>query len=159
MSKDFKEIVVSRLVNAPVETVWTYWTVPEKVQKWWGPDIFSCPSAQLDFREGGTSLVCMHSPDYGYQYNTWLYTSIVPLQRIEYVQNLTDEKGQPIDPVTVGMPADFPRDVVTVVTFEAVGEKTQLTVTQTMPYSQILQFAILGLNQTIDKLVRAVGPN
>jgi uncharacterized protein YndB with AHSA1/START domain len=69
--------------SAPIELVWKAWTDPEYVMRWWGPDYFTSPSAKIDFREGGTSLVCMRAPvDFGGQdmYSTWVYQKIVPMQ-------------------------------------------------------------------------------
>jgi uncharacterized protein YndB with AHSA1/START domain len=53
----------------------------------------------MDFREGGTSLVCMRSPDSQDLYNNWTYREIVPMQRIEFIQNVSDEEGLQIDSV------------------------------------------------------------
>ena len=67
--------------------------------QWWGPEGFTCPVAKMDFREGGTSLVCMRAPkEFGGQdmYNTWSYRKIVPLERIEYILNFTDKDGEKI---------------------------------------------------------------
>lgn len=66
-----KDLIITRVFDAPVELVWKAWTDPEYVMQWWGPDIFTCPIAKIDFREGGTSLVCMSSPQFGDQYSTW----------------------------------------------------------------------------------------
>src|SRR6266699_93989 len=86
-----------------------------------GPEGFTSPLAQMDFREGGTSLVCMSSPEYGDHYSTWQYEKIVPMQRIEYIHNLSDKDRNPVDPVSMGMPADFPRDQRHTVTFNDLG--------------------------------------
>lgn len=47
-----KDLAVSRVFNAPVEPVWRAWTDPALVMRWWGPDHFTSPSAEIDFREG-----------------------------------------------------------------------------------------------------------
>jgi hypothetical protein len=79
-----RDLVFTRVFDAPVEQVWKAWTDPEQVKRWWGPDGFSCPFARIDFREGGISLVCMRAPKefMGGQdmYSTWTYTKIVPLR-------------------------------------------------------------------------------
>jgi len=64
-SAEKEDLVVSRVLDAPVEQVWKAWTDPEHVMRWWGPDHFTAPVAKIDFREGGISLVCMSSPEYG----------------------------------------------------------------------------------------------
>jgi len=79
-----KNMVLTRTFDAPLEKVWQAWSDAELVKQWWGPQGFTCPVADMDFREGGTSLVCMRAPaEYGGQdmYNTWTYTKIMPMQR------------------------------------------------------------------------------
>jgi uncharacterized protein YndB with AHSA1/START domain len=90
------DVVVTRIFDAPVEEVWKAWSDPEYVKRWWGPAGFTSPSAEMDFRVGGASLVCMRAPEeYGGQdmYHTWTYTRIDPQERIEFVSNFADEDG------------------------------------------------------------------
>jgi uncharacterized protein YndB with AHSA1/START domain len=152
-----KQIVVSRIFNAPVKMVWKIWTDPELVMRWWGPDRFSCPSAKMDFREGGTSIVCMRSPkEMGENdmYSIWNYTRIVPLQSIEFIQNLADREGNKMSPLKLGMPVDFPVDIRTVVIFKDLGkDKTEMTVTEYADMGSMTKFAKLGLEQCFDKMV------
>jgi uncharacterized protein YndB with AHSA1/START domain len=72
-TRDAQDLVVTRVFAAPLEEVWKVWVDPELVEQWWGPYGFTAPVARMDFREGGTSLVCMRSAQYGYgdQYSTW----------------------------------------------------------------------------------------
>ena len=72
-------VVVTRVLDAPVEPVWRAWSESEQVMRWWGPTGFTCPVARMDVREGGTSLVCMRSPDGHDIYNTWTYERVVPM--------------------------------------------------------------------------------
>src|SRR5215470_14080412 len=60
---DTKDLVVIRTFDVPVAEVWKYWAESEGVKKWWGPNGFTSPLARMDFREGGTSLVCMRAPN------------------------------------------------------------------------------------------------
>lgn len=155
-----RDLIVTRVFDAPVELVWKAWTEPELLMKWWGPDYFTSPSAKIDFRVGGTSLVCMRAPkEFGGQdfYNTWAYQKIVPMERIEYIQNLADQNGNLADPVKMGLPPEFPRDTRTVVTFKDLGNgKTEMTVTEYgLPTTdtELGRNAELGLNQCLDKMV------
>ena len=151
-----KQINVSRTFDASVQEVWRLWTEPEYIMQWWGPDKFTCPLANIGFREGGTSLVAMKAlPELGGQlfYNTWTYTKIIPHQRIEFIMNLSDAGGIRQEPTAVGMPADFPTDVRTVVTFESIGEnRTKMTVTESADFGQMTYFAQLGLEQCFGKM-------
>jgi uncharacterized protein YndB with AHSA1/START domain len=156
-----RDLTLTRTFNAPVEMVWKAWAEPEYVMKWWGPDHFTSPSAKIDFREGGTSIVCMRAPQYfgGMDfYNIWVYQKIVPLQTIEYIQNLSDEHGNLIDPSAVGMPPEFPRDTRTVVIFKDLGNgKTEITMTEyNLPAAdtEMGKNAELGLNQCLDKMAK-----
>ncbi len=155
-----RDMIVTRTFDAPVALVWKAWTDPEYIMRWWGPDYFTSPSAKIDFREGGTSLVCMRAPqDFGGMdmYSTWVYQKIVPMQQIEFIQNLADENGDLIDPAVFGMPPEFPHDTRTVVTFKDIGNgKTEMTVTQygmPAPDTEMGKNAELGLNQSLNKMV------
>ncbi len=151
-----KELVVTRVYDAPVELVWKTWTEPELVKLWWGPDKFTCPVAEINFYEGGISLVAMRAPAvFGGQdsFCTWEYKKIIHLQHIEFIQNLTDKSGNKTNPVALGMPADFPEDIRTVVTFKPLGsDKTEMTVTQYADFGQMSTFARMGMEQSLDKL-------
>ena len=72
-------VVVTRIFDAPVDEVWKAWSDPEYVMRWWGAAGFTSPSAEIDFRVGGVSLVCMRAPEeFTCQdtYNTWSYARI-----------------------------------------------------------------------------------
>ncbi len=57
------EMRMSRVVLAPRELVWTAWTDPIQLAKWWGPRGFSSPRCELDLRVGGKLRVDMQHPD------------------------------------------------------------------------------------------------
>jgi len=149
-----KALVVTRAFDAPVEQVWKAWSDSALVMRWWGPKSFTSPLARIDFREGGTSLVCMRSPEGQDFYNTWEYRKIVPMKLIEFIQNFADKDGKRADPVAYGLPPDFPQDVRSTVTFEALSEnKTEMTVTE-YGYTSDQQFEMskAGLEECLDKM-------
>jgi uncharacterized protein YndB with AHSA1/START domain len=152
-----RDLVVTRQFNAPVSLVWKAWTDSRLLMQWWGPAHFTCPSAKLDFRVGGSSIICMRLPkEFGGQdmYTTWLYTKIVPMQSLEFIQNLSDKDGNNVDPVALGVPPDFPRDQRNLVTFKSIDAlKTELTVTQfDWIVGQMITLAEAGWSQSLDKL-------
>jgi len=149
-----RDLFVTRLFDAPLPLVWNAWSDPEYVMQWWGPEGFTSPLAKMDFREGGTSLVCMSSPDYGDHYSIWQYKKTVPMQRIEYIHNLADKEGNKIDSVKMGMPSDFPQNQRHTVTFKDLGNgKTEMTVTEyDWTVSQMMEMSKMGLNQCLDKM-------
>ena len=153
-----KDLIVTRVFDAPVDLVWKAWTDPEQVMRWWGPESFTSPVARIDFREGGTSLVCMRSPEGQDFYNIWEYRKIVPMELIEFIQNFADKDGKKADPAAHGLPTDFPQDVRTTVTFKAKGDnKTEMTVTEYGYMSdQMFDLSRAGLEQCLDKMAESL---
>jgi len=48
-----REIVLSRLLDAPRELVFAAWTNPEQVVQWWGPHGFTTTSHEMSVTPGG----------------------------------------------------------------------------------------------------------
>ncbi len=151
------EVVVTRVFDAPVEEVWKAWSDPAYVMRWWGPTGFTSPSAEMDFRVGGASLVCMRAPaEYGGQdmYHTWTYTRIDSHERIEFVSNFADKDGTRLDPAMMGVPAGVPYDVPHVVTFKAAGDNgAEMTVAEYgYTTEQARDLSRAGMEQCLDKM-------
>lgn len=148
-----RDLVVTRHFDAPLELVWKAWTAPEQVMRWWGPTGFTSPTCRMDVREGGTSLVCRRSPAGQDLYNIWTYRQIAPMRLIEFIQNFADKDGKRVSPDEVGLPSDLPQDVRNIITLNAMGDKTEMTVTE-YGYSsnQMLELSKSGLNQCLDKM-------
>lgn len=153
-SGEKRDLIITRVFDAPVEQVWQAWSDPEYVMQWWGPAGFTAPLASIDFREGGTSLVCMSSPEYGDHYSIWHYQEIVPMQRIDYIHNLADSDGQKADPLALGMPPDFPQDQRHVLTFEPLdNDRTALTITEyNWIVGPMMELSRVGMEQCLDKM-------
>ncbi len=151
-----EDLVVTRIIDAPLELVWKAWTEPEHIMRWWGPKHYTSPSCKVDLREGGKYIFCMRAPkDHGGQdmYTAGVYKKIVPMKYLEFTQGLSDKDGNPIDPIQVGMPPDFPEEIRTTIVFEAKGNMTELTITEyDWPMSQMSVYSYAGLHQSMDKL-------
>lgn len=150
-------VVVTRIFDATISDVWEAWSDSAYVMQWWGPTGFTCPLAEMDFREGGTSLVCMRAPkEYGGQdmYNTWTYTKIVPMSGIEYTFHFSDKDGNKRTSTQEGVFAGVPEDGHHVVTFKNVGDnRTEMTFTEHGYTSdQTHDLSKLGLEQCLDKM-------
>lgn len=75
------------------------------------------------------------------------------MQTIEFIQSLCNELGNKINPESVGMPADFPLDIKTIVTFIAqTDSQTKMSVTEYANFGSISDFAQIGLEQSIEKM-------
>ena len=124
------DIVLIRFLDAPVEEVWTAWTDTGIFRQWWGPKDFTCELATLDLRPGGRFLWNMRAPASmgGFDmYTAGVIELVVPFERIEFTQGLSDRHGDPIDPTALGMPADFPTAIASELRFRAVDGGTELT--------------------------------
>lgn len=151
-----EDLVVKRILDAPLERVWQAWTDPQQVMRWWGPKYYTCPSVKIDLRQGGRYVFAMRAPqEKGGQvsYVSGVYKEIVPLGWLEFGQSLSDQDGNLIDPAQMGMPPDFPQETRTTVAFRTIKGMTDLTVTEyDWPVSQMMIYSFAGLHQMVDKL-------
>jgi uncharacterized protein YndB with AHSA1/START domain len=58
-----REIVLTRVFDAPRELVYRAWTDPEHIQRWFGPKDFTCTTHAIDMRIGGMWRFDMDGPD------------------------------------------------------------------------------------------------
>ena len=58
-----REIVISRVFDAPRTLVFKAWTDPELVIQWWGPKGYTGLACEMDLRPGGTFWFEMRGPD------------------------------------------------------------------------------------------------
>lgn len=61
-----RELVVTRLFNAPPELVWRAWTDAEIMRRWWVPASFGMTllSCEVDARPGGTYRFVFQHPEF-----------------------------------------------------------------------------------------------
>lgn len=151
------DLMVTRIFNLDAATLWRAWTDTNLLKQWWGPDNFTCPSAELNVYPGGLSIVEMTAPtEMGGQtfYSSWAYTGIKEAEKLEFIHNLCDQQGSRVEPTSIGMPADFPQGQRQVVNFKALSPaQTEVTVIQYgWPAGQMCDMAELGLQQSLAKL-------
>lgn len=79
-----REIVTTRVFDAPRERVFRAWTDPEHLVRWWGPKGFTSTFQAFDPRPGGVWRFVMHGPD-GVDYkNKSVFVEIVRPERIVF---------------------------------------------------------------------------
>lgn len=89
-----RTLVIERVFDAPPALVFEAWTSPEHLVNWWGPNDFTLPFCEIDFRVGGRYRFCMRSPD-GTDYWVWgEYREIEPHERIVMTWNRENENGE-----------------------------------------------------------------
>jgi len=120
-----KPFVISRVFDAPRERVWQAWTETERLKQWWGPKGFTVTHCKVDLRPGGMMHYCLRMPDGNDMWGRFIYREIVKPERLVFVNSFSDKDGG----ITVHpMSPNWPREMLTTVTFEAQGGKTKLTV-------------------------------
>jgi uncharacterized protein YndB with AHSA1/START domain len=81
-----REIVASRIFDAPRELVWLATTEPRHVAHWWGPREMTLTVCEADVRPGGTWRYVQRGPD-GQEYPfRGVYLEVVPPEKVVMTQ-------------------------------------------------------------------------
>lgn len=122
-----REVIITRLLNAPRELVFTVWTQPEHLEKWWGPDGFTTSLISMDARPGGKLEFTMFGMGMAFP-NVIVYKEVVKPERLVY----THGSGKENDP----------GEFEVTVTFEAEGAKTRLTMHSVFKTAEARNFVV-----------------
>jgi uncharacterized protein YndB with AHSA1/START domain len=143
-----RELVITRVIDAPRELVYEAWTDPKHLAQWWGPTGFSTTTRRFDFRPGGVWRFVMHGPDGRDYQNRITWDEIARPERLTYHHG-GDEDVEPVQ-------------FRTVVTFEEVGGKTRLTLRAVFPSAEERNRVVRdygaeeGAKQTVGRLAEYV---
>ncbi len=121
---DLPEYVLEREFDAPREMVWRAWTEAELIPKWYGPGVTSIVHS-IDLRPGGTWLHEMQWGDNSH-YQKAEYVEVSEPARLVWLHSNCDADGTII---ANPMMPDWPRVLLTTVTFEEADGKTALRLT------------------------------
>lgn len=139
-----KQMVVTRVIDAPRELVFDAFTDRHHISRWWGPNGFTTTTYEKDVRPGGQWLFTMHGPD-GTDYpNRIRYTEVKAPELIAY----DHDAGEGSDPAHA---------FKSVVELTVEGGKTRVTLRLTFATKEhreaMAKFgAIEGGNQTLGRL-------
>jgi uncharacterized protein YndB with AHSA1/START domain len=128
-----RELVITRVINAPREAVFKAWTDEKRVARWWGPKGFTVPYCKIDLRPGGVFHYCMRSPDGEDYWGKGVYSEIVEPERIVFTDVFSDEQGNDVDPTEYGMSAEWPSETTLTVTFDDLAGRTGLALRSGVP--------------------------
>lgn len=93
VNKENNTVHVEREFAANLELVWEAWTNPEILDQWWAPKPYRTETKSMDFREGGTWLYAMISPENVKQWCKNDYHKIVYQSMFSGLDTFCDEKG------------------------------------------------------------------
>jgi uncharacterized protein YndB with AHSA1/START domain len=137
-----KEIVSTRVVDAPRHLVWQAWTKPEHVSKWLlGPEGWTMPICEIDLRPGGRWRYVYRKASGTEMTLTGSVREVVPPERL-----VTTESWGP----------EWPETVNTLVLTEADG-RTTITLTIAYPSKEAREAALgtgamEGMNRSFERL-------
>lgn len=140
-----REIVISRVFDAPLEMVWDAWTDPKQVVKWWGPRGFTTTIHEMDVRPGGVWHHTMHGPDGANYPGKSVFAEVIKHKRI-VLSHSGGKEGGPA--------ANFKSTW----SFEVEGEQTKVTIRMVFDSAEarervVREFgAIEGGKQTLARL-------
>jgi uncharacterized protein YndB with AHSA1/START domain len=144
-----REIVLSRVIKARRDIVFTAWTQPEHLPKWFGPAGFEIVTRHIDVRVGGQWRFDMLAPD-GQR-----YTNRMLFRRIERPHLIEFDHGSDVD--------DDPARFRTTVTFDEQSDGSTVLTRRQLHPTKAQRAHGIGFGaveygyQTLDKLARHVG--
>jgi uncharacterized protein YndB with AHSA1/START domain len=118
--------VLERVFDAPRTLVWRTWTEPDLLARWYGPNVETIVH-RLDVKPGGLWLNEMRMGGRS-SYQRTEYTEVNAPERLVCLMSNTDSRWN-IAPYPM-MP-DWPRTLLTTVTFQETQGKTQMRLTWT----------------------------
>jgi uncharacterized protein YndB with AHSA1/START domain len=136
-----REIVLTRVFDAPRRLVWDAFTKPELLQRWFGPRGWSLVVCEVDLRVGGGFRFVLRGPDGTEMGMRGVYREIMPPERSVHMESFDDYPGE---------------SQVTAV-FAEHGGKTTLTATILYPSKEVRDLVIQsgmehGAAESYDKL-------
>jgi uncharacterized protein YndB with AHSA1/START domain len=148
-----REIVLTRVFDAPRSMVWDSFSKPELLTRWFGPRGWSLVVCEVDLKVGGGFRFVLRGPDGRDMGMRGVYREIVPPERSVHMESFDDYPGE---------------SQVTSVFVEQ-GGKTTLTATVLYPSKEVRDIVIQsgmehGAAESYDKLAEllatsAVMPN
>ncbi|HEY1171585.1 MAG TPA: SRPBCC family protein [Verrucomicrobiae bacterium] len=77
-----RELVLTRIIDAPREALYKAWTTPELAKQWFAPLPWTTPHVEMDVRAGGFALFVMRSPEGVDMPNPGVYLEVIPNEKI-----------------------------------------------------------------------------
>ena len=125
-------VVIERSFDAPIALVWQMWTDPAHFAAWYGPNGATVPVAKMDVRVGGNRLVAMEMQTPNGPMRMWFtgeYREVVENERLVYTESMSDENGNVLSPMDMGMPSGHPTTTEVRVELRAIGVRTTMVMT------------------------------
>lgn len=93
INKEDNTVLVKREFAADLARVWDAWTKPEILDLWWAPKPYRTETKYMDFREGGSWLYAMISPENEKHWCKNDYYKIIPQESFTGLDAFCNEAG------------------------------------------------------------------
>lgn len=140
-----RELVITRVFDAPRALVFEAWAEPQHLMRWRGPKGFSISVLNMELRPGGAYRIHMRSPQGTDHWLRGVYREIVAPERLSFTWAWEDEQGRPR------------HETLVTVTFEELAGKTRLTLHQAVFESVTARdLHQAGWSSSLERLVELV---
>lgn len=144
-----RELIMTRIFDAPPELVFETYSSCEHLKHWWGPKEWPMHECTMGFREGGEWHFCLRGPNDGDE--SWgkaIYKEIKKPEKIIYEDYFSDKDGN--------INEEMPGMLITVEFIEHKG-KTKLSSTTLFDSPETLEKtvemgAVEGMTSSLDRL-------
>lgn len=115
---------ISRMFDAPLDSVWKAWTDAKQSKEWFGPKGCTVKYHSFDIKPGGKASYSIEFEGKKMS-GQWAYKEVKPKEKLVALVAFTDEKGNIVP--HPGMPS-WPREMHSTVRFFTRGNKTEVMV-------------------------------
>jgi uncharacterized protein YndB with AHSA1/START domain/dihydrofolate reductase/DNA-binding transcriptional ArsR family regulator len=145
-----RTLTLEQAVPAPPDLVWEFWTDPDRLREWWGPDDFTVSACELDVRPGGTIAIEIQEGDGTRFRSAGRFDTVSRPHRLAFTLGVLDADG------------NVPLRAWYDVRLHGVRDGTRLVldgeiVNATVGAATLVAGMRLGWQQSLAKLARAVG--
>ena len=149
-----KGITITRIFDAPRELLYSEWTDPGLLERWWGPKGFTLPVYRSELKKGGVVNYCMRSPEGMDFCGRAQYLEIDPPRKIVYRDSFADKNGNPVSASYYGLSPQWPAETIVTITFEDAGGRTRVTLNHAFSEAPAKEreMCFQGWSQSLDKL-------
>ena len=89
-----REIVMTRVFDAPRQMIYDAWTKPELLKRWFGPRGWSLVVCEIDLRVGGKWRFVLRGPDGNEMGMGGVYRELAPPERDVHTEKFDDYPGE-----------------------------------------------------------------
>lgn len=140
---DPRALIITRVLSASRQAVFDAWTTAESVRIWMCPEAMSVALAELDVRVGGAFRVDMLING-DRVVHSGIYREVVPPERLTFTWRSRNTHD---------------RDTLVTVELRALGDKTELRITQTLlPDEEAVRRHTRGWTQIAEHLATYLSP-